>query len=126
MADEIGLLADEQVDQAAQDGRGAVGLVVSGLAKEECQTVSPVCCGGLQLIDDTAEQHRLAGAGAALDPKQAGVEIVSPLLKGGLLQDPAVRVPQQAALGVLDALFVEPGVRHVQVPEAERLFALGA
>ena len=67
----------------------------------------------LQLVDDAAEQHGLALARVALDPEQAAVGIVAPLAEIVVVKDPAVRIPQQAALGLFDACFIIAGIGRV-------------
>jgi hypothetical protein len=45
---------------------------------------------GVELLDDAAEQHCLAPAGATLDPKQLALFVVAPMLEIGMVEDPGV------------------------------------
>jgi hypothetical protein len=71
-----------------------------------------------QLVDNAAEQHRLALAGIFLDAQQLAFWFVAPLSKVDVFQNPAVRVLQQAAVGLLDPCLVVPRIRHPQVLQA--------
>jgi hypothetical protein len=69
-----------------------------------------------QLVNDSAEQHRLAFAGIALDPWQTALLVVPPLLEVGVFfEDPVVRVSEEATLILLDAVLVVAGVGRLQV-----------
>src|SRR5947207_12141262 len=65
MRDERWLLIDKQVHQASQHGRGVVDSQVSGLAEEVGEKIR-LGHRFLQLVDNAAEQHGLAGI--TLDP----------------------------------------------------------
>ena len=65
---------------------------VRSLAEEEREKVG-VSDGLFQLIDNAAEQHRLALAGSALDPQQPVLFVIAPSLEVGIVEDPAVRAP---------------------------------
>ena len=123
------LLDQEEVDQAPQHGRGVVDARVSGLAEKVGQQRAGFLVWqlrrGAQFVDDTAEQHGLALAGIALDPEQSALLVVTPLLKIGVAEDPAVRAFQQAALSVLDTLLVVAGIGGPQALEASVVFAFG-
>ena len=67
----------------------------------------------LQFVNNAAKQHGLAFARVALDPEQAAVGIVAPSQEVIVGEDPAVRIPQQAALGLFDACFIIAGIGRV-------------
>lgn len=65
--DERWLVPNKKEYQAAKDSRGVIYTRISSLAEEERdnRSVRDRLC---QLVDDSAEQHRLALAGVALNP----------------------------------------------------------
>jgi hypothetical protein len=67
-----------------------------------------------QLVDNAAEQHRLALAGISLGPEQLAFWFVAPLSEVCVFQNPAVRILQQAAFGDLDPSLVVPRIRRPQ------------
>jgi hypothetical protein len=66
------LLTDKQEQESAQYSRGAIDARVSSLAEEVQHTCRPSEC-LVQLIDNSAEQHRLAVARIAFNPQQLAV-----------------------------------------------------
>ncbi|RSL58324.1 hypothetical protein CEP51_014088 [Fusarium floridanum] len=115
MRDERRLLDEEKVDQAPQHGRRVAQPCLGGLAEEIGQAIAGFL---LQFVNDAAQQHRLALARIAFDPEQLALWIVTPSPKFVIIEDPAVRVPKQAALCSFDARLVVSRVGLAQVFQA--------
>ena len=68
-----------------------------------------------QYLDDTIQQHGLPLAGVPLDPEQSAFRVVTSSLKIGVAKDPAIRVLQKAAFGLLDAGFIVARIGEAQM-----------
>ena len=110
MQDKQWLLVQEQIDEAAEHGRGIVDARVGGLEEEVRQQRGCLLVSqprhGAYFVDDAAEQHRLALAGITLDPEQPALRVIAPLSKVSIVEYPEVRAFQQAAFGPLDTTLV--------------------
>lgn len=113
VTDKRRLSVEEQINETAEHGRCAVQTRIRGLAKEVDRFVPRP----LEIIDDAAHQHRLAFARVALDPEQLAVFTIAPLLEVVVVENPTVRVAQQAALIVFDTGLVIAWVGGAQVGE---------
>jgi hypothetical protein len=107
--DERWLLVQDHVDQATQHSRGVINPRVGALAEEEGQKAR-FNIRLLQLVDNPTEQHRLTLAGIALDPDHSALLVVAPSPEVDVFENPLVRVLEQAAFGLLNALLVVSGI----------------
>jgi hypothetical protein len=87
---------------------------VGGLAEEERQKAG-ASRRPFQFVDNAAEQHRLALAWVALNPEQEALRIVAPPSEISVVEDLAVQVRQQAALGLLNACLVVARIGRPQL-----------
>lgn len=56
-----------------------------------------------ELVDDATQQHRLAFARVALDPKDLAVVVVAPTLKLRMVEDPLVGLLEGGPPRLIDA-----------------------
>lgn len=100
MRDKRPLLLDKHIDRAAQHGCSVVNLQVGGLAEEKRQET--VTRGRfLQLVDNTAKRNGLAFSTGTFYLEQPAPVVFALCLEALILEDPFVRVLEQAALGLL-------------------------
>lgn len=118
------LLSGEEEGQPSRNRSHAFNVGVSALAEEASldggvgtRLFRQLEQAGLRFhfVGNSHDQHGLSLARIALDPEHPTLVVVALLLVIGVVEDPFVRAIQQAALGVLDSLFVMAGVGQAQL-----------
>jgi hypothetical protein len=83
--------------------------------------------GPFELIDNTADEHRLSFPWVTSDPERLAAGSLAPALELWIVEDPVAHSREQATLVLLDADFIvlwmcDPQVSHNTVLDFDGLF----
>jgi hypothetical protein len=68
-----------------------------------------------KLVKNADHEHRLSLARIPFYPEQSALSVMEPFFEFGVIKDPAKRISQQAAFGLLDAYSIVTGIGQQEV-----------